>query len=64
MKQLNDLFLYLKRNNLTIKKFSESTGIEYNRAYRLTHSNQLLKDLKVNELGNITCAFPDFLINY
>jgi len=64
MKQLNDLFLYLKRHSLTIKQFSESTGIEYNRAYRLTHSDQLLNDLKVNELGAITEAFPDFLIDY
>ena len=64
MKQLNDLFLYLKRHSLTIKQFSESTGIEYNRSYRLTHSNQLLNDLKVTELGAITEAFPDFLIDY
>jgi hypothetical protein len=64
MKKLNDLFLYLKTHNLTIRQFSEATGIEYNRSYRLTHSDQLLNDLKVNELGAITEAFPDFLIDY
>jgi len=64
MKKLNDLFLYLKRHNLTIRQFSERTGIEYNRSYRLTHSNQLLNDLKVNELGAITEAYPDFLVDY
>lgn len=64
MKQLNDLFLYLKRNGLTIREFSERTAIEYNRAYRLTHSDNLLQDLKVSELGKITEAYPTFLLDY
>lgn len=64
MKQLNDLFLYLKRHNLTIRQLSERTGIEYNRCYRLTHSDNLLQDLKVSELGKITEAYPTFLIDY
>jgi len=60
----NDIKRFCVINRITLKEFSEQTGIQYDRAHRLSHSRNLLNDLKVNELGKITDAFPTFLINY
>lgn len=60
----NDLKRFCVLNRINLKEFSERTGIQYDRAHRLSHSRNLLNDLKVNELGKITEAFPNFLIDY
>lgn len=60
----NELKRFCVLNRITLKEFSERTGIQYDRAHRLSHSRRLLHDLKVSELGKITEAYPDFLLNY
>jgi len=60
----NDLKRFCVLNRITLKEFSERTGIQYDRAHRLSHSRNLLHDLKVNELGKITDAYETFLLDY
>jgi len=60
----NDIKRFCVVNRITLKEFSELTQIQYDRAYRLAHSRNLLNDLRVSEMQRITDAFPSFLINY
>jgi len=60
----NDIKRFCVLNRITLKEFSERTGIQYDRAHRLAHSRNLLNDLKVNELGKITHAYETFLLDY
>ena len=60
----NDIKRFCVLNRITLREFSKRTQIQYDRTYRLAHSTNLLKDLRVTELGQITEAFPTFLLNY
>lgn len=60
----NDIKRFCILNRITLKEFSERTGIQYDRAHRLSHSRNLLQDLKVSELSKITDAYPTFLLDY
>ena len=64
MINFNDIKRFCTINKLTLRDFAEASGIQYDRVYRLAHSTNLLQDLKVSELGQITEAFPSFLLNY
>jgi len=60
MSRLNDIFLYLHNNKITIKSASERTGINYFRLRRLTHEPDLYSALTVKEMDMIIRAYPDF----
>jgi len=60
----NDIKRFCVINRINLKEFSERTGIQYDRAHRLSHSRNLLNDLRVSEMQRITDAYPTFLINY
>lgn len=64
MRTLNELFLLCRSESLTIADLSRLTGIQYDRAYRLTRAEKLSHVMTVKELHQITDAFPTFLINY
>jgi len=60
----NDIKRFCVLNRLSLNEFSKATGIERTRLHRLAHSRKLLHDLRVTELGQITEAYPTFLLNY
>lgn len=58
--RLNDIFIFLHNNKITIKSASERTGINYFRFRRLTHAHDLYSILTVHEMNEIIRAYPDF----